>query len=70
MKYKEDDILQQLLLSDIYFFTRYFYKELNKRMWIKNWHFEEISQKLNSVLSRNTSNQPLNIQYSAKNRKN
>lgn len=44
------DVYRYKLLSDTYSFTRFFYKEVNKCKFIRNWHFDLMSKKLDQVL--------------------
>lgn len=46
----ERDLLNIALKADIYLFTRYFFKQVNKSEFAKNWHFEVMADKLNAIL--------------------
>lgn len=46
----EAEILSIALRADIYLFTRYFFKNVNKTTFSRNWHFEVMAEKLNSIL--------------------
>lgn len=44
------DLLSIALKADIYLFTRYFFKHVNRSDFVRNWHFEVMAEKLNEVL--------------------
>lgn len=46
----DSDLYKELALSDTYFFTRYFYNEVNRKKFVRNWHFEMMASKLDEVL--------------------
>jgi hypothetical protein len=57
----EQDVLKYKLQTDLYFFTRYFYKQFNKSNFIRSDHFQLLSDVLEKVYTHEISRLIINL---------
>jgi hypothetical protein len=61
MKFDENVVLKSRLLSDLYFFTRYFYNKQTNNTFIRGEHFKTISDVLEKVYTHEITRLIINI---------
>ncbi len=60
-KIKEYKVLKTKLLTDLSFFTRFFFKQINGQNFILNWHHKYIFKKLEQIYNKEIDNLIINI---------